>query len=47
MKLRIACAVGTVVVFGLSLRLLFGSTSALTSDIAEFYSARNQFTSVN
>ncbi|GHP15609.1 MFS transporter [Rhodococcus sp. NKCM2511] len=39
MKLRIACAVGTVVVFGLSLRLLFGSTSALTSDIAEFYSA--------
>ncbi|MBY3985089.1 MFS transporter [Rhodococcus fascians] len=41
MKLRIACAVGTVVVFGLSLRLLFGSTSALTSDIAEFYSANS------
>ncbi|WP_037146229.1 MFS transporter [Rhodococcoides fascians] len=41
MKLRIACAVGAVVVFGLSLRLLFGSTSALTSDIAEFYSANS------
>ncbi|MDI9931104.1 MFS transporter [Rhodococcus sp. IEGM 1354] len=41
MKLRIAFAVGTVVVFGLSLRLLFGSTSALTSDIAEFYSANS------
>lgn len=41
MKLRIALAVGTVVVFGLSLRLLFGSTSALTSDIAEFYSANS------
>jgi CP family cyanate transporter-like MFS transporter len=41
MKLRITFAVGTVVVFGLSLRLLFGSTSALTSDIAEFYSANS------
>ncbi|TFI42710.1 MFS transporter [Rhodococcus sp. 1R11] len=41
MKLRIAFAVGTVVVFGLSLRLLFGSTSALTSDIADFYSANS------
>ncbi|OZD59127.1 MFS transporter [Rhodococcus sp. 06-1460-1B] len=41
MKLRIACAVGTDVVFGLSLRLLFGSTSALTSDIAKFYSANS------
>ncbi|MCJ0976296.1 MFS transporter [Rhodococcus sp. ARC_M12] len=39
MNSRIVFAVVTVVLFGLGLRLLFGSTSALTSDIAEFYSA--------
>ncbi len=39
MKSRTVFAVFTVVVFGLGLRLLFGSTSALTSNIAAFYSA--------
>ncbi|WP_415974664.1 MFS transporter [Rhodococcus sp. 077-4] len=39
MNPRSVFAVVTVVLFGLGLRLLFGSTSALTSDIAAFYSA--------
>ena len=39
MNSRTVFAVVTVVLFGLGLRLLFGSTSALTSDIAAFYSA--------
>lgn len=39
MNFRTVFAVVTVVAFGLCLRLLFGSTSALTSDIAAFYSA--------